>query len=167
MPVVIPYVEKLTFPDHTLRARRDHDRFLTLIEVIAFLHQHQRPRKQHQDVKYIEATIADYGWAYFLAHKVLRNSLDELSRWGRELLNFFEREKPSWITRRELREGLCWPDRRTREALEELTDQEYLEVQRGANNLYSFQLAAASGPSRISIGLMTPEELARQWPETP
>ena len=88
--------------------------------------------------------------------------------WGRELLTFFEREKPSWITRRELREGLCWPDRRTRETLEELTDQEYLEVQRGANNLYSFQLAVtASGPSRISIGLMTPEELARQWSETP
>lgn len=168
VPVVIPYVEKLTFPDQSLRTRRDHDRFLTLIEVIAFLHQHQRPRKQHQDVEYIEATLADYGWAYFLAHKVLRNSLDELSRWGRELLTFFEREKPSWITRRELREGLCWPDRRTREALDELTDQEYLEVQRGANNLYSFQLAAASsGTSRISIGLLTPEELARQWPETP
>ena len=167
VPVVIPFVDKLTFPDQSLRTRRDHDRFLTLIEVIAFLHQHQRPRKLHEGVEYFDATVDDYRWAYFLAHKVLRNSLDELSRWGRELLTFFEREKPSWITRRELREGLCWPDRRTREALEELTDQEYLEVQRGANNLYSFQLAASSGLSRISIGLMTPEELARQWPETP
>ena len=139
-----------------------------MVEVIAFLHQHPRPRKLHEGVEYLDATVADYAWAYFLAHKVLRNSLDELSRWGRELLTFFEREKPSWITRRELREGLGWPDRRLREALEELTDQEYLEVQRGANNLYSFQLAAASsGPSRISIGLMTPEELARQWHETP
>jgi DNA primase len=164
VPVVIPYVDQLTFPDQSLRTRRDHDRFLTLIEVVAFLHQHQRPRKQYQGFEYLEATLDDYAWAYFLAHKVLRNSLDELSRWGRELLTFFEREKPSWITRRELREGLAWPDRRTREALEELVDQEYLEVQRGPNNLYSFQLAASSsGAARNSIGLLTPDELATRW----
>ena len=34
--VVIPYAEKIEFPAGWLRTRRDHQRFLNLIEVIAF-----------------------------------------------------------------------------------------------------------------------------------
>jgi DNA primase catalytic core len=45
IPVVIPYVEHLTFPTRWLRTRRDNERFLCLIEASAFLHQYQRPRK--------------------------------------------------------------------------------------------------------------------------
>ena len=164
VPVVIPYVHLLTFPDQWLRSRRDHDRFLTLVEVLAHLHQFQRPRKTYQGQEYLEATVADYRWAYFLAHRVLRNSFDEISRWGRELLTFFETEKPVWITRRELREGLAWPDRRTREALDELVELEYLEVQRGPNNQYSFQLTPCSPNTRSALGILHPDELARMWP---
>ena len=91
-----------------------------LIEVLAFLHQHQLPTKTYQGISYIEANIKDYRWAYFLASRVLSQSMDELSRWARELLTWFEAQNPNWITRRELREGLHWPDRRTREASEEL-----------------------------------------------
>ena len=164
IPVVIPYVHLLTFPDQWLRSRRDHDRFLHLIEVLAFLHQFQRPRKTHQGVEYIEATPADYRWAYFLAHRVLRNSMDELSRWARELLTLFETEQPVWPTRRELRERLQWPDRRAREALEELVEMEYLEVQRGPNNQMSFQLSAYPQVVGAAQGLLTPDELEGLWP---
>jgi hypothetical protein len=164
LPVVIPYVHLLTFPDHWLRARRDHDRFLTLIEVIAYLHQHQRERKVHQGQEYLEATISDYRWAYFLAHKVLRNSLDELSRWGRELLTFFEVQRPGAITKRELRENLGWPDKRTRDALAELVDLEYLEFERGPRNLFIFELASLSlARPTVSRGLLAPEELVSQF----
>ena len=164
IPVVIPYVELLTFPDQWLRSRRDHDRFLHLIEVLAFLHQFQRPVKTHQGKEYIEATTTDYRWAYFLAHKVLRNSLDELSRWGRELLTVFETQDSGWRTRRELRDQLQWPDRRTREALDELVELEYLEAQRGANNQLSFQLCAYPATMRAAQGLLTPDDLDRLWP---
>jgi DNA primase catalytic core len=164
VPVVIPYVHLLTFPDQWLRSRRDHDRFLHLVEVLAYLHQFQRPRKSHHGVEYIEATTADYRWAYFLAHRVLRNSMDELSRWARELLTVFETEQPVWPTRRELRERLQWPDRRTREALEELIELEHLEVQRGPNNQMSFQLSAYPGIIRASQGLLPPDELDGLWP---
>ena len=44
LPVVIPFADKLTFPSAWMRTRRDHARFLNLIEVSAFLHQHQRER---------------------------------------------------------------------------------------------------------------------------
>jgi len=164
VPVVIPYVHLLTFPDQWLRSRRDHDRFLHLIEVLAFLHQFQRPRKSHSGVEYIEATPADYRWAYFLAHRVLRNSMDELSRWARELLTLFETEQPVWPTRRELRDRLQWPDRRAREALEELVEMEYLEVQRGPNNQMSFQLSAYPQAVRAAQGLLKPDELEGLWP---
>ena len=56
VPVIIPFVHLLTFPALWLRARRDHDRFLHLIEVLAYLHQFQRPRQTHQGQEYINAT---------------------------------------------------------------------------------------------------------------
>ena len=55
--VVIPYVDLLSFPSQWLRTRRDHERFLCLIEASAFLHQHQRTRKEYGEVPYIEATL--------------------------------------------------------------------------------------------------------------
>jgi hypothetical protein len=164
--VVIPYVNWLTFPDQWLRSRRDHDRFLTLIEVLAYLHQHQRPRKVHKGCEYIEATLEDYRWAYFLARRVLQQSLDELSRWARELLTAFETQSWANITRRELREHLKWPDRRLREAIEELVDLEFLLVQKGANNQSFFQSSLGKGSLGPGPGLLKPEELARFWQET-
>jgi hypothetical protein len=157
-------VHLLTFPDNWLRARRDHDRFLHLIEVLAFLHQHQRPRKQHQGREYLEATVSDYRWAYFLASRVLSQSMDELTRWARELLSYVERTRPKeGLTRRELRETLQWPDRRTREALEELVELEFLEVNKGANNRYSFHLAVGGPSSRATTGLLSPDKLEKIW----
>jgi DNA primase catalytic core len=164
IPVVIPYVELLTFPYLWLRSRRDHDRFLHLIEVLAFLHQFQRPRKTYEGVEYIEATPDDYRWAYFLAYKVLSNSMDELSRWARQLYTLFETEQPDWPTRRELRDRLLWPQRRLNEALDELVEMEYLDVQHGANNQKSFQLSAYREVSRAVQGLLTPDELDKLWP---
>ncbi len=132
--------------------------------MLAFLHQHQRPTKTYQGISYIEANIKDYRWAYFLASRVLSQSMDELSRWARELLTWLEAQNPNWITRRELREGLHWPDRRTREASEELADLEFLEVQRGPNNQLSFRLSGASGSRPQANGLLHPDQLSQLWP---
>ena len=162
--VVIPFVEQLTFPDRWLRTRRDHERFLCLIEVLAFLHQHQRPRKLHEGIEYIEATVSDYRWAYFLASRVLQNSLDELSRWARELMTFFEGHPPELvITRRELRDLLQWPDRRVRDALDELVCLEYLDIVKGPRNLFVYCLSALRGSNSNTLGLLTPDELERRW----
>jgi DNA primase len=162
--VVIPFVEQLTFPDRWLRTRRDHERFLCLIEVLAFLHQHQRPRRLHQGVAYIEATVSDYRWAYFLASRVLQNSLDELSRWSRELLTDFEsRPAEQVLTRRELRDLLQWPDRRVRDALDELVSLEYLDVLKGPRNLYVYGLSTLRGSVTNTLGLLVPDELERRW----
>ena len=43
LAVVNPYADRLTFLADRTRARRDHEKYLTLIDAIALLHQHQRP----------------------------------------------------------------------------------------------------------------------------
>jgi len=82
--VIIPYVEQLSFPSRWLRTRRDHERFLCLIEAVAFLHQHQRAggvqSVGERTFRWIEATVADYRRAYELAQDVLGATLHELSR---------------------------------------------------------------------------------------
>ena len=45
LAVVNPYADQLTFLDDRTRTRRDHERYLTLIDTIALLHQFQRPVK--------------------------------------------------------------------------------------------------------------------------
>ena len=79
------------FPDYMTRARRDHAKLLTLIEVIALLHQHQREIKrialEDETLEYIEATEQDVKLAQQLADQVgLKPSLDELRPQARKLL---------------------------------------------------------------------------------
>ena len=42
LDVLNPFASFLTFPDQTTRLRRDHEKYLTLIDVIAFVHQQDR-----------------------------------------------------------------------------------------------------------------------------
>ena len=80
----------LTFVDDRTRTRRDHDKYLTLIDAIALLHQHQRPIKsiEHGDqlIRYVEVTLDDIETANRLAHEVLGRTLDELPPQTRKLL---------------------------------------------------------------------------------
>ena len=59
-----PYADRLTFLDDRTRTRRDHEKYLTLIDTIALLHQHQRPVRtlsqgESSCSSYIEATAQD------------------------------------------------------------------------------------------------------------
>ena len=45
LAIVNPYAHRLTFLDDRTRTRRDHEKYLTLIDAIALLHQHQREVK--------------------------------------------------------------------------------------------------------------------------
>jgi DNA primase len=82
LAVVNPYADRLTFLDDRTRTRRDHEKYLTLIDTIALLHQHQRQVRtvnvNGQPVEYIEASLGDIELANRIAHEVLGTSLDEL-----------------------------------------------------------------------------------------
>ena len=90
LAVVNPFAPALTFATARTRTRRDHEKYLTLIDAIALLHQHQRPARQApangRAVDYIEVTLDDIALANELAPEVLGRSLDELPPQTRRLL---------------------------------------------------------------------------------
>jgi len=137
--VVNPFAPGLTFPSERTRARRDHEKYLTLIDAIALLHQHQRPIRKHTNggrtLEYVEVMRDDIALANELAPEVLGRSLDELPPQTRALLAHVRalvREKQGGaFTRRELRAQCGWSLTQTRLHLERLVDLEYLAVRCG------------------------------------
>jgi len=81
-PVVIPYAERIEFPATSVRHRREHERFLGLIEASALLHQHQRLKDQGT----IVATEADFAVASRLVARQLAASHQGLGQHARSLL---------------------------------------------------------------------------------
>jgi DNA primase len=145
--VVNPYAEQLTFRSESTRMRRDHAKYLTLMEAIAFLHQHQRPQHSvhigDKTIEYIEVTLDDIAWANRLAHEVLGRSLDDLPPQTRRVLGVLHTfvceqahaRAMSWqdvrFTRKEIRAKAGMTDTALRVHLERLVELEYLIVHRG------------------------------------
>ncbi len=148
LAVLNPYADRLTFLSDKTRTRRDHEKYLTLIDVIALLHQHQRRVLTMRDgdelVEYVEATVADIAQANALAHQVLGRSLDELPPQTRRLLAAIVedvraqmrerqvRQADMRFTRREVRAVTGWGDTQLKLHLARLVDLEYLLAHRAA-----------------------------------
>lgn len=171
LPVFIPYVEHLEFPTRWLRTRRDHERFLTLVEASALLHQHQRERGQTEDgTAYVLAELADYRTAYSLIRRVLEATFHELSQSARELWDVARayalersRQSPAEVvfTRRDLRQTCALQDHVLRIALAELVEMEYLAVVSGSNGKAFHYRLAVLEESNLSplAALTTPDQL--------
>ena len=179
--VVNPFADRLTFADGSTRTRRDHVKYLTLIRVIALLHQHQRTRKtattgDGRTIVYIEATLADIELANRLANDVLGQTLDELPPQTRRLLVVLDgvvagesklREvdrQQVRFTRRQLREQLAWGDTQLKVHLARLVDLELVIGHRadGGGNGLVYELAwSGEGVDgrRFMIGLTAPAQL--------
>ena len=88
--VINPYAHELTFLDEKTRTRRDHAKYLALIDAIALLFQYQRPvhseTRRGQTKEWVEVTAEDIALANRLAGEVLGRSLDELPPQTRRLL---------------------------------------------------------------------------------
>lgn len=149
LAVVNPYAESLTFLDDRTRTRRDHAKYLTLIESIALLCQHQRTVRTAsaggKQVEYIEVTLDDIELANRLAHEVLGRSLDELPPQTRRVLGLIEslvtdtaqresiRAADVRFTRRQVRERCGMSDAAVRVHLERLLGMEYIRPAIGRN----------------------------------
>ena len=160
LPVIIPFAEALTFPVAWMRTRRDHARFLNLIEVSAFLHQYQRARQDGA----IVATVADYAIAYQLAADVLTETLADLKKPLQtvlEAVTALATETGGPVTRRVLREHLQCPDSSLRIWLAELVNLEYLETDcAGVGKTARYRVVARPTAAALVLGLRTPAELA-------
>ena len=144
LAVVNPYAEDLTFLDDRTRMRRDHAKYLTLIEAITLLRQHQREIKTLRQagavIEYIEVELADIALANRLAHEVLGRSLDELPPQTRRVLGMIETfvtermqqqalvRSDARFTRRELRSRSGMSDAAIRVHLERLVAMEYVRL---------------------------------------
>ena len=147
LDVLNPYARLLTFPDQATRLRRDHEKYLTLIDTIAFVHQHQRAVKTanrgEQRIEYIEATLADIALANRIAHDVLGRSLDELPPQTRRLLKLVDqyvraecarmklKRTELRFSRKAVRDATGLSDTQMRLHLQRLVELEYLLVHRG------------------------------------
>lgn len=146
IPVINPYAERLTFMDDRTRTRRDHEKYLTLIDTIALLHQYQRPIKQVPEgqLAYIESTLQDIETANQLADDILGHSLDELPPQSRRLLLLIEEmvlkacerlkiEVEDYrFSRRDIRECTGIGNTQLRVHLARLEELEYLIPHRGS-----------------------------------
>lgn len=147
LAVVNPYADRLTFLDDRTRTRRDHEKYLTLIDTIALLHQHQRQIRtvniNGQDVDYIEASLSDIELANRIAHEVLGTSLDELPPQTRRVLagihalvrakmaTLASQQRDIRFSRSEVRTATGLSDTQARLHLERLCAMEYLLTHRG------------------------------------
>lgn len=140
--VLNPFATRLTFPDTATRLRRDHEKYLTLIDTIALVHQFQREVKAIRSgetvIEYMEVSPEDIALANRLAHEVLGRSLDELPPQTRRVLRLLDRfvaeharkkgleRAQVRFTRRELREAWAMSDTQLRLHLERLVALEYV-----------------------------------------
>jgi hypothetical protein len=139
--VLNPYAPSLTFATARTRNRRDHEKYLTLIDAIALLHQHQREtRTLPSGQRFIEVTLDDIALANELAPEILGRSLDELPPQTRRLLGYIrelvkrksgDAKAASTFSRRELRDHCGWSLTQVRVHLERLVELECLAIRHG------------------------------------
>jgi DNA primase len=157
LPVINPYAHQLTFLDDKTRMRRDHEKYLTLIDSIALLHQYQRPLKTFKNggngsdngnpILYVSVTLDDIEIANRLASKVLGRSLDELPPQTRRFLEMVKEmvkkecerlnvDRADYrVSRRQICEYTGWSLTQVRLHLDRLVDHEYVLVHRGSRGL--------------------------------
>jgi DNA primase len=180
--VVNPYADRLTFLADKTRTRRDHMKYLTLIQAITLLHQHQREVKVAQHARgqlaYIEVTLDDIALANAIAHEVLGRTLDELPPQTRKLLILTRawvaaqceqsklRQNELRFTRRQLREAVHWGDTQLKVHLARLVELEYVTLhRRGLANEYELLYDAnddEAGQAHVN-GLLDPGQLDQTY----
>jgi hypothetical protein len=183
LAVVNPFAQRLTFLDDRTRTRRDHEKYLTLIDAIALLHQHQREIKRVQhgehELRYVEVVLDDIALANELAHEVLGRTLDELPPQTRRLLALIvehvsrecaarEMKRTDYrFSRRFLRETTRWGDTQMKIHLARLVELEYLIVHRGGRGQsFEYELVfdgEIAGDARHASGLIDVEALRHDY----
>jgi hypothetical protein len=178
--VVNPYAELLTFSPRSLRARRDHIKYLNLISAITFLFQYQRKRRTVDSacktIEYITVTLSDIAKANEIAGEVLGRSLGDLNPSSRKLLFLIKRMIEEngktralaeyRFSRRQIREYSGWSDFQVRTHIRQLSELEYLYTVTGRRGKeYVYELVYSGGGENGSpflTGLIDMAELKKR-----
>jgi hypothetical protein len=177
--VLNPYAELLTFTSKSLGGRRDHTKYLHLIQAICYLFQYQR--KIHTveyaggTLEYINVTLQDIAHANRIADEVLSRSLDELSPPSRKLLGLIREmceqqaeqgDRERCFSRRDIREYTGWSDFQVKTHIRQLEALEYLYSLTGRKGKeYVYELASFHGGEDgkpFLVGLVDMEQLRKK-----
>ena len=156
--VVNSYAPHLTFPVNRLEYRREFEKYLSLIEAVAFLRQYHKEVKKIAydggELEYIEVGIEDIEEGNTLMTEILGAKSSELSRPSSELLRLVkqmaeEKAKEQEIepkavrfNRRDIREYTGWSDNQIKAHIGQLEELEYLLVGKGERGrMYRYELA--------------------------
>jgi len=176
------YADLLTFTSKSLRARRDHTKYLNLILAIAYLFQYQRKTRtmdySGKSIDYINVTLADIERANRIANEVLGRSLDELTPPSRNLLKLIRemvlsrcrenKTKPCehHFTRRDIREFSGWSDFQVKTHIRQLEELEYVFAvigRKGKQYVYELIITEEISNDRpILVGLTDIEQLKKK-----
>jgi ABC-type lipoprotein export system ATPase subunit len=176
LAILNPFAPALTFATARTRNRRDHEKYLTLIDAIALLHQHQRESKELPGgQRFIEVTLDDIALANELAPEVLGRSLDELPPQTRRLLAHIRElmkskrqvkgaKTVSSFSRKELRDACGWSLTQVSVHLERLVALEYLALRHarfGSAFIYEILFDLDAPEAVAHVGLIEVAELRR------
>jgi len=182
--VVNPYADELTFTAERTRTRRDHEKYLTLIDAIALLHQHQRPRERMADGEgdFIRVILDDIELANRIAPELLGRSLDELPPQSRRLLDHIKtlvrdickrddiEQHLVLFSRRQLCESTGWTYSQVKRHLIRLQELEHIIPRYGGmGSTMRYELLADANESADAtpqIGLLDVEQLKKNMSTT-
>jgi len=177
-----PYADLLTFTSKSLRARRDHTKYLNLILAITYLFQYQRKIRtmaySGKSLEYVNVILADIERANEIANYVLGRSLDELNSSSKKLLEFVHEmsvtsckekgipQKEYRFNRRRIREYTGWSDFQIRTHIKQLEDLEYIYAtigKRGKEYVYELVYSGGGKDGKpFLIGLIDIDELRKK-----
>ena len=172
------FAPRLTFTSDRTRTRRDHEKYLTLIDTIALLHQHQRePIKKLVAGKWVEmlpVTVADIEAANRIAPEVLGRSLDELPPQTRRMLEEIKTMVKEYceakhveqarchFSRKMVRERTGWSEFQVRTHIQKLEDLEYIVRRHGSHGVscvYELLIDCREPEGSWHVGLIEPDSL--------
>ncbi len=178
--IINPYADELTFTAERTRTRRDHEKYLTLIESVTLLHQHQRPLDDDPEAgPHLKTTLEDIAIANAIAPEVLGRSLDELPPQTRRLLEALKvmvaetckaqaiDQDKFLFSRRQVRERTGWSQMQIRRHLDRLAEFEYVNLRHSRNGLavqYELLVDAGEPQGTAHVGLLDIKKLRLQQP---
>lgn len=176
LEVINPFAPRLTFPDENTRLRRDQEKYLTLIDAIAFLHQYQRPLKERGGRPYVEVTLTDIETANRIAGECFGRTLDEMPPQTRRFLDLLwnhvettAKEKslePGQVrfSQRDARGFTGWSQPQVKRHLSKLAELEYVIVHGGGRGqLWKYELVyhgEGKDGAKFVMGLIDTASLA-------
>jgi DNA primase len=172
LDVIVPYAELIDFPAEHVRGRRDFPKLLSLIQVIAFLHQYQRKVNTIGDQEYIEAQLVDYALAYSLVKQTFTDTMDDLDKRSRHVFDkVAERVKDGDVFTRDYVAEACGKRKnKLIEVFRELEEKEYfldadgnpIPSRLAGKREYTLNLEDGNGKSVIEK-LTTPDDVEKKW----